>query len=162
MEKKQSFDSGIESYEAGEERSPLIQNKSSVYGGRNTDTDNIPDKIYAADEGFESAESAEFSESAETAEAAESADPILCCMAFPACRCEGDPDYSFKKTLKQPQFYVLYLVVSTLSLVIVQLASNNLAENSQFTLSKPDLDPPPPPPPPIRPCKTTTTDPRPQ
>ncbi|XP_063689558.1 uncharacterized protein LOC134822431 [Bolinopsis microptera] len=92
-EERKLFDSMIESYEAGEERSPLIQNKNSDYGERDTDPDNIPYEIYAADE---------FAESAKSAESA-----------------EPDPDYSIKETLKQPRFYVLYLVVSTLSLTLL-------------------------------------------
>ncbi|KAL5271422.1 hypothetical protein ACHWQZ_G001908 [Mnemiopsis leidyi] len=90
-EENELYNSAMDSYE--EERSPLVKKNGAdhVYGGADPET-SAPDETYAAD-------LAKYPDSSNS--------------------CFKDPDYSIKETLKQPTFYVLYLVILTLSLALL-------------------------------------------
>ena len=106
-EENELFHSMIESYEAEEEKQSLIQNNESDRGMESAATKSqasITDETYAADQ-----------------PPADLTTPsvFMCCFES---HCNRDPDYCIKETLTKPKFYVLYLVILTLSLVSVQFS----------------------------------------
>ena len=90
--------SAIESYEAEEENSPLIQDKKLPQRAEDVETE-LP--------------ASNFSKTSEDKKS------YLCTGQWCTCLVskESAPDLDIKETLLQPQFYVLYLIILTLSLV---------------------------------------------
>ena len=89
---------------AGSRESPTsVKSNGTVsdYGVVDTES-STPDESYAADPALDPVSS--------------SSGCLVCCSKN-SSSCFKNPDYSIKETLKQPTFYVLYLVILTLSLV---------------------------------------------